>query len=216
MNEGNMKNLIIIGAGGLGRSVCTLFSNQSNYKQMYVVKGFLDDNVDALLGFDGYPPVIGMIDNYDIQEDDVFFCALGDIHDRNESVNKILAHGGKFVSCVSEYALVNPMAKIGQGVFINAFSSIDANVEICDFSYVFTYCSIGHDTSIGEFCQIEPFCAIGGHVVLHDRVTLHPHSTVLPRLKIGNDASVGVGSVVMRNVDDKQVVFGNPAVSLKI
>lgn len=211
-----MKDLIIIGAGGLGRSICTLFSTQSNYKNLYSVKGFLDDDSSALDGFNGYPPVIDSVENYTVKNNDVFFCALGSINDRKRMSSIILNKGGEFISCISEHSIVAPNAKIGKGVFLNAYSCVDAEVCIDDFTYVFTYCSIGHDTTIGEFCQIEPFCAIGGHVNIGNSVTLHPRATILPRICIGDGANVGVSSVVMRNVDEKQTVFGNPAVVLKI
>ena len=36
-------------------------------------------------------------------------------------------------------------------------------------------------------------------------------ATILPRIKIGNDAIIGAGSVVVRNVEENTTVFGNPA-----
>jgi len=40
-------------------------------------------------------------------------------------------------------------------------------------------------------------------------------SRVLPHVKIGNHATIGAGSVVLRKVKDEDTVFGNPAVSIK-
>ena len=36
-------------------------------------------------------------------------------------------------------------------------------------------------------------------------------TVILPGLRIGRDAMVGAGSVVTKDVQDGQVVFGNPA-----
>lgn len=37
-----------------------------------------DDKADTLDGMDGYPPILGAVETYEPQKDDVFVCALGD------------------------------------------------------------------------------------------------------------------------------------------
>ena len=66
-----MKNLIIIGAGGMGRQVFLFAQGCKGYQKDYVIKGFLDDNLDAMDGFDDFPPLLGSVDDYEIQPDDV-------------------------------------------------------------------------------------------------------------------------------------------------
>ena len=72
-----MKNLIIIGAGGMGRTVYSNALESIGYGKVFVVKGFIDDNQQALDGFHNYPPVIGSIRDYQPQEDDVFVSSIG-------------------------------------------------------------------------------------------------------------------------------------------
>lgn len=211
-----MKNLIIIGARGFGREVCTQFTNQANYIELYNVKGFLDDKVDALDGFEGYPPILSSVEDYQVQENDVFFCALGDPKYRKHYAEIILNKGGEFVSCISHFAVITPNAKIGKGVLIGPFTYIDTDVVIEDFTAIFTYCNVGHDVHIGKFCELEPYVAIGGGAVLKNGVSLHPRSTVLPRITIGNNVSVGVGSIVMNDIREELSVYGNPARPIKI
>ena len=40
-------------------------------------------------------------------------------------------------------------------------------------------------------------------------------ATILPGVTIGRNALVGAGSVVTRDVDDFQIVYGNPATSVE-
>ena len=42
------------------------------YGEEFVIKGFIDDNVNALEEFEGYPPMLGSIEEYCPEEDDVF------------------------------------------------------------------------------------------------------------------------------------------------
>ena len=74
-----MKNLVIVGARGFGREVYDLATQCSGYNLEYVIKGFLDDKADALDGFENYPSIISSVEDYKIEEDDVFVCALGTV-----------------------------------------------------------------------------------------------------------------------------------------
>ena len=73
-----MKNLIIIGARGFGREYCNSLKLYENYGKEFIIKGFLDDKVEALDVFSGYPPILSSVEEYEIEEDDIFTCALGD------------------------------------------------------------------------------------------------------------------------------------------
>lgn len=209
-----MKNVVIIGARGFGREVCMLLSLQSNYKTQYVVKGFLDDDKSSLVGYEGYPPILSSVEDYVIEPNDVFFCALGNPYYRKMYSQIILEKGGEFISCISETAFIFPNTKIGEGVFIGPFCTIDVDVEIGDFTTLISYCGVGHNSKIGNYCAIESFSALCGGAILHDEVTLHTRSTVLPKISIGEKTIVGAGSVVTRDVVGNVTVFGNPAISI--
>lgn len=74
-----MKKLIIIGARGFGREVFSLATRSIGYNEEFSIKGFLDSKSDVLDEFENYPPIIGSVEDYEIQEDDVFVCALGSV-----------------------------------------------------------------------------------------------------------------------------------------
>lgn len=68
-----MKHLLIIGARGAGREVYSAAINTNEYSNAeYDIKGFLDNKTDALKGYNNYLPILGRVEDYDIQEDDVF------------------------------------------------------------------------------------------------------------------------------------------------
>ena len=59
-----MKNLVIIGAGGFGRELCSAAHEAVGFGERFRMKGFLDANPSALGRFDGYPPIIGSPEDY--------------------------------------------------------------------------------------------------------------------------------------------------------
>ena len=56
-----MKELIIVGAGGMGRTMFDMARESIGYKDLFTIKGFIDDNSDALVKFNNYPPLLGTI-----------------------------------------------------------------------------------------------------------------------------------------------------------
>ena len=70
-----MKNLIIIAAGGMGRTLYDMARESLSYGEDFVIKGFLDDNLSALDSFSGYPPVLAKIDEYML----MFLYALSEV-----------------------------------------------------------------------------------------------------------------------------------------
>ena len=211
-----MKHLVIIGARGFGREIFGMAHETDAYLNgEYDFKGFLDDAPHVLDGFPcpygEYPPILGPVEDYEPQENDVFFCALGDAHVRRKYAQIIVSRGGRFINIILRNSRVSPAAKLGVGVFIGSGCAVSTNVSIGDFTIVHAYTVIGHDVTIGAACTIEPFVFFGGWSKIGDEVTMHVRSSIVPRKCLGDDVVVGVASAVTRNFSKGLHIFGNPA-----
>lgn len=210
-----MKNLIIIGARGMGREVYDLAIQCAGYKIEYVVKGFLDDKQDALVDFDNYPEIISSVEEYEIQKDDVFVCALGSIKWKKHYVELILAKGGKFINLIHPSTNVNTNASIGTGILVFMYSNISNDCVIEDFVIIQGYVGLGHDTKIRKWSHVSSFSFTGGFVVLEEEVLLNTRATILPHITVRKGATVGASSLVIKNVKEHTTVFGVPAKKLE-
>lgn len=206
-----MENLIIIGARGYGRDACDIAKSMSVYGKEFVIKGFLDDKADALNDYFNYPPILGSVENYQLQENDVFICALGDVNYKKKYASIILEKGGVFRNIIHPTAVIGNNTKIGKGCIINAFSFIDVDVVISDFVSIQVGVVIGHDTTIGRWSMLDCHTFTGGFSTLGEMVTLHTSALVVPKVTIGNGATINAGSVVIRDIKENAVVMGNPA-----
>lgn len=213
-----MKHLIIIGARGYAREVYALALKTGEYlRGEYDIKGFLDDNNQALDGINGdYPPILSSVENYKVLKDDVFICALGNSEYRKKYASIIEEKGGEFITLINPSAEVNPTARIGKGCIINSKSIIGSNTVIGDFVMVQSFDVIGHDVVVGNYASIECYVFLGGFTSIGDMSTMHTRSTIIPHKSIGRNVVVGVGSVVMRNFKDNLSVFGYPAKIIKL
>lgn len=213
-----MKHLLIIGARGLGREVyCTLIRTEAYKNGEIDCKGFLDDNDKALDGKDGsWPPIISSVENYCVQPDDVFICALGDSKWRQHYSSIVENEGGNFYSIVDPTAIINPFTEIGMGCYIGANVWISPNVKVGKHVMIQAFCNLGHDASVGDYASLESYVFLGGYAFLGKLSTMHTKSSIIPHKYVGNECVVGIDSVVIKKVKDGTMVYGNPAKKIKL
>lgn len=206
-----MKNLIIIGARGFGREVFDLAMDIIEAgKADFLIKGFLDDKADALEGLSGYPPILDSVENYCIQQDDVFICGLGEPKWRKVYTEIILTKGGRFITLISPLATIRRNAHIGEGCIITHYSNISVDTHIGNHCAILGS-GIGHDSIVGDYSVLSGRCSVNGFVEIGSEVYLACGVAVAPHKKIGDGAFCGLGSVVITNVKAGAKVFGNPA-----
>lgn len=208
-----MKKLVIIGAGGMGR---TLYSNaleSVGYGERFVVKGFIDDNQDALDEFPNYPPIVGTIKDYIPQKDDVFVSSIGGAS-RRACMEEIIRRGGEFMELIHQTARIYTNAKLGKGNFIGAYSVIGNDAVIGDYNMIQSYTVIGHDAKIGSWNRIDTHVTCVGGIVIEDEVNIHTSAVISHKVRVETGAHVGALSFVIRKVKAGTTVMGNPAKKL--
>lgn len=207
-----MKELVIIGAGGMGREVFHLALECPGYGTEFIVKGFLDDNKNALDAFEyKYPPVIDTINNYEIKKDDIFSCSIGDVQTKAKIVKMIESKGGIFMSLIHPNVCINQTVKLGNGLLVFHDVHVGSEAVIGNHVMLQSFAAIGHDAHIGDFTRIDPKASVVGGVIVGNRVTLHTMSVLNHKVVVGDDAVVGALSFVIRRVKANTTVFGVPA-----
>lgn len=208
-----MKNLIIIGAGGMGRTVYSNALESVGYGEGFTVKGFVDDNLEALDGFPNYPPVIGTIRDYRPQADDVFVASIGGAS-RRACMEEIIRRGGEFITLVHRTARLLANVKLGKGNFIGAYTVIGNDAVIGNYNMIQSYTVIGHDARIGSWNRIDTRVTCVGGVVIEDEVSVYSSAIISHNVVVEAGARVGAMSFVIKRVKAGTTVMGNPAKKL--
>ncbi len=73
---------------------------------------------------------------------------------------------------------------------------------------------IAHGVEIGKNSLIIANAMVAGSVQIGENCWIAPSASIKQKLTIGNDSIVGLGSVVLKNVDEKSTVAGVPAKKL--
>jgi UDP-3-O-[3-hydroxymyristoyl] glucosamine N-acyltransferase len=77
-------------------------------------------------------------------------------------------------------------------------------------------CDIGHEVKIGKHCIITGMTLVAGATKIGDCTYIAPHSTIRNSIRIGNNAFVGIGSLVIDDVPDGTTVVGRPATRIEV
>lgn len=206
-----MKHLIIIGAGGMGRSISISAKGCIGFGKDFDIKGFIDDDLNALNGFDGYPPLLNTINDYKIEPNDVFVCSISSLMFKQRICESLLSRGALFQSLIAKTAKIEDHVQIGDGciianwVIVGCDSIIGKNCLIQDFAIV------GHDCTVGDYVRIDTHCTCVGGTSIRNGATLHTSSVINHNVTVGENATVGALSFVIRNVKPETTVCGNPA-----
>lgn len=72
-------------------------------------------------------------------------------------------------------------------------------------------CNIGHGARVKDNVWMSVGTLIGGHTTIHNRATVAMGVSVRDNLVIGEEASIGMGSVVVKDVSPRHSMFGNPS-----
>jgi len=208
-----MTDLISVCAGGFGREALQYALDACAEGAPYRVKGFLDDDSAALVGFETPVSIIGSVAEYDIQPGDRFVIAIGAPGVRRAVADRLSERGAQFVSVIHPRAYVAPTARIAAGCLICPFAFVGPYARLGSHVALNTYASAGHDSAIGDCSVLSPYAVINGFAVLEDEVFLGTHATVTVRKRVGRRAQLSAGAVVFRNVEARALAAGNPAKS---
>jgi len=219
-NQKYKKKVLILGGIGNGSVVANAImdSYESGNSDLYV-EGFLNDRVLVGKFIDQFP-VLGKIEevhrflNTGYKVVNSIYRIRGN-KERIRRIEDLKIPNENFVTFIHHSAYIGQNVKMGQGIVIMPNVSISPGVEIGNNSLIMVNSSIGHNTKIGECCHIAAQSAIGSFVVIKKGVHIGLNATIRENCVIDDFSTVGMGSVLLSNIEKEEVWVGNPARLLK-
>ncbi len=140
-----------------------------------------------------------------------YLIAIADPAERKRIAAMLDGLGWTPETFVHDTAVVGLNAAIGRGTVVFPYCRIATDCRIGEHVIVNSGSGVAHDTDVGNFVTLLGAVSLNGHVVVGEGALFGAGSMVYPKKKIGAWARVGLGSVVLRNVQANCTVFGNPA-----
>lgn len=207
-----MKNIILFG-GGTHVSYCIdIIEKEKKYNIVGITDPFLPISTEIM----GYK-VIGkqeeleeLITEYKIEGG---IITIGDNWTRKKVLDIILniVPHFTFFSTIHPSVILGKNVKIGRGTVMMAGCIVSPNTSIGEFCFFATRAILEHDSFMGDFSSISAGSVTGGKVVIKKYAAITLGVTVLDRVTIGENTVVGSGSVVIKDLPDNVIAYGNPA-----
>ena len=193
--------LILVGGGGHCKSVIDVAESAG-----FQIQGILDipENVGKKIS--------------DYVNDAVFVVTVGHIKDaalRIKLHQKIVDAGGTLATIIASTAHVSKYAQIGEGSVIMHQAVVNADAIIGRGCIINTFANIEHDAKIGDYCHISTGAMINGNCVVGKETFFGSQSVMVNGIEITSGCVIGAGSLVRKDVTQKGIYSGNPAI-LKI
>ena len=211
-----MKNIIIIGAGGVGREVSLIIEKINKLKATWNLIGFIDDNINSWNRIiNGYQIIGGMDLLETLPLDTYVVIAIANYNVKKKIVNKI-NNKFKFATIIDPKVYIHDYMSIGEGTIIYEGAIITANIQVGNHVIISPKCGIGHDSIIKDYVSLLWNVNVSGNDVIEEGVMMGSGSTVIQGKRIEKGSTVGAGAVVIDDIDSYSTVVGVPAKVIKV
>jgi len=118
------------------------------------------------------------------------------------------------------YSFIHPSTKIwdefemGENCFILANNVIQPFVKIGDNVLIGSNNLISHNTTIKNNCFLTSNITLGGHITIESNSFIGLSATINQRVKIGKECIIGAGTIITKDVNDKEVFGENSSKKL--
>lgn len=121
----------------------------------------------------------------------------------------------EFANLVHPSSIVLPRTTLGEGAIVSCGVIVASNSTLGRHVFLNRGVRVGHHTRIGDFAVIQPGANIAGLIEVGEEAFVGMGAVVIERLRIGRGSIIAAGAVVTRDVPDRVMVAGNPAVIKK-
>lgn len=209
----HLRRLAIFGAGGHGRELAWLaracFGDDLELTFIVDYGHLVGTNVDGI--------VVRHVEDFARESSDVpVAVAIGDPRARETCASACARLGLGAATLVHPRVELSRSVSVAGGAVVCAGSVLTVDVQVGRHVHVNVGCTVSHDVVLGDYTTLSPGVHIAGWVKTGRRVFIGTGAVVVngssdrPRM-LGDDAVVGAGACVTRDVDPGALVVGVPA-----
>lgn len=204
-----MKNIVIIGAGDLGKEVVWLIEDINKLKPTYVILGFLDsDESKTGKQFYGYK-VLGTEEKLDGSLGKQA-CAIIAIQDGSARKKIVEGHPNfeNWETIIHPTAVIAESTHVGKGCIFFPQVTVSVDTILEDFGLYYIHATVCNDCKLGCYVSVMSGTQVSERAEIGEGSSLSAGVTVYPNISIGRLVHVSAGAVVSKDYGDRAEVAG--------
>lgn len=134
---------------------------------------------------------------------------------RAEKFKDVKRKGYECISYISSNA-VYYNTPVGENCFIFENNVIQPSTRIGDNCILWSGNHIGHHTVIKDHCFLSSHVVISGSVEIGEYTFIGINASIGDNIKIGKENVIGASSVLLKNTNDKEVIYSRETKKSKI
>jgi sugar O-acyltransferase (sialic acid O-acetyltransferase NeuD family) len=211
METKDPQPMLILGARIFAREAADWVSRQPEYVLTGFVENYERERCDGTL--EGLPILwVDELEKY--ASTHVCVCAIGTTH-RAPFIALARERGMRFGTIVHPSAAIARTAAIGPGCIVGPMAVVGAYTRIGADTIINRGALVGHDIEVGEVVTIGPGAIVGGFTKIGARTFVGMGAKIVDHVTVGAGSMIGAGSLVHKDVGDRVMAVGTPAVVVK-
>lgn len=122
----------------------------------------------------------------------------------------------QFINLIHPTSYISKSVKLNYGLQLEPLSTIAACTSIGFGVNIKRNCNIGHHCEINDFVTINPGVTMSSFVKIKENTMIGSGTSIKDNITIGRNTIIGVGSVVVKDIPDGCIAYGNPCVVHRI
>ncbi len=215
-----MKKIIIIGGKGTAVDIAAHIADaHRRYHTPQEVLGFAFDDPAFGPEINGFPVLCGTREAWPRYRDDaevgvIFMLYRYDLMQSRSALRE--SYGipdARWATFVHPDAFRGANVSVGPGSVVMARCTLNSNVKLGSWNILSAGIDLGHDCVVGDQNFFGAQVVVGGLARIGHQNFIGLNTGLRDSVIIGNNNIVGMGANVTADVDNDQVVIGNPAVA---
>lgn len=199
-----MSTLLIFGAGGHGRVVADAALGAGAWSRVIAT-----DRDPRRCQGELLPGVALLPVDAALAQADAVHIAIGEAASRRKEAGALAA--SPLATVIHPRASVSAHATIEAGCFVAAQAVVAPGARLGRAVIVNHGAVVDHDVQVGDFCHVAPLAALGGGAEVGANVLVGSGASVLPRVRVASDVTIGAGAAVCGHLDSPGRYAGVPA-----
>ena len=214
-----MKDLVVLGAGALGREVAQLIKDINREKKEWNFLGFIDETPEKQGTIINDDPVLGGLDWFESNRGKELsaVCAIGNTKGKYGLIQKIKAFDWdlEYINLIHPNVIKNDYIEMGTGNIVCGNTFLSVNIKLGSHIVINPGCGIGHDVVIEDYATLYWDVTLSGNVLIREGCEIGSKAAVIPKKTVGRWSILGAGAIVIDDLPDHCTAVGVPARPIK-